>query len=68
MVQVMKLRCDNKKERIMRLVKFRLQNYRGYKDVTASFDNFTTIVGVNDVGKTTLLEALDVFFWKHEDG
>jgi predicted ATP-binding protein involved in virulence len=46
----------------MRLIKFRLQNYRGYEDVTASFEDFTTVVGVNDVGKTTLLEALDVFF------
>lgn len=45
------------------LKKFKLKNFRGYKDeVTIEFDDLTAFVGKNDSGKSTILEALDIFF------
>lgn len=40
-----------------------LRNFRGYRDeVRIPIDNLTAFVGKNDVGKSTILEALDIFF------
>jgi len=40
-----------------------LQNFRCYKEkTTIQFENFTTIIGKNDIGKSTILEALEIFF------
>lgn len=37
-------------------------NFRGYKDeVEIKFNDLTTIIGQNDIGKSTILEALDIF-------
>lgn len=46
----------------MRLAKFRIKNFRGYKDKKIDFTDFTTFVGINDSGKSTIFEALDIFF------
>ncbi|WP_316804392.1 ATP-binding protein [Pedobacter nototheniae] len=47
----------------MKIKSLRIQNFRGYKDETfIQFDDLTVLVGKNDVGKSTVLEALDVFF------
>jgi len=47
----------------MKLIKLKIKNFRGYKDeVSVDIDNLTVIVGKNDIGKSTILEALDVFF------
>ena len=47
----------------MKLKKLILQNFRGYnKKTIIDFDNLTTFVGRNDIGKSTILEALDIFF------
>lgn len=47
----------------MKLIKLKVKNFRGYRnEVTVSFDDFCAIVGRNDVGKSTLLEALEIFF------
>ena len=47
----------------MKLSKFKLKNFRSYKDeIVINFDNLTAFVGKNDVGKSTILEALDIFF------
>src|ERR1700757_2452226 len=47
----------------MRLKRLTIENFRGYRHCTdISFADFTSIVGRNDVGKSTLLEALDIFF------
>ncbi|MCY4674869.1 MAG: ATP-binding protein [Bacteroidetes bacterium] len=47
----------------MRLRAVTVQNFRAYlKATTMDLANFSTIVGRNDVGKSTLLEALDIFF------
>ena len=40
-----------------------LKNFRGYKNETIiPFENLTVFVGRNDIGKSTVLEALDIFF------
>jgi predicted ATP-dependent endonuclease of OLD family len=45
----------------MRTVK--LKNFRGYKDeVAIDFSDLTSFVGKNDIGKSSVLEALDVFY------
>jgi putative ATP-dependent endonuclease of the OLD family len=47
----------------MRLKSIRMRNFRGYVDSTISFDeNLNVIIGKNDVGKSTILEALEIFF------
>lgn len=47
----------------MKLVKFKIKNFRGYQNETIiDFENLTAFVGKNDVGKSTILESLDIFF------
>ena len=47
----------------MKLKELKLRNFRGYKDeTTITFDDLTVIIGRNDSGKSSLLEALDIFF------
>lgn len=47
----------------MKLIKFIIENFRGYKDKTEiDFSNLTAFVGKNDIGKSSVMEALDVFF------
>lgn len=47
----------------MKILKVKISNFRGYKDETViDFNDLTVFVGKNDVGKSTVLEALDVFF------
>ena len=47
----------------MKISQVKITNFRGYKDeTTVNFNDLTVFVGKNDVGKSTVLEALDVFF------
>lgn len=46
----------------MRLTNFRIKNFRGYLDGSIGISDLTTIVGANDAGKSTIFEALDIFF------
>lgn len=47
----------------MRLAAFTLENFRAYREAkTLSFDDLTTLIGRNDVGKSSVLEALEIFF------
>lgn len=47
----------------MKLVALKLSNFRSYRALTEmQVDDFTAVIGRNDVGKSTLLEALEVFF------
>ncbi len=47
----------------MRIKKLKLENFRTYKEETVfEFGNLTTFVGKNDIGKSSILEALDIFF------
>jgi predicted ATP-dependent endonuclease of OLD family len=47
----------------MYLKKLKLLNFRSYESIEIEFDqNFNVIIGKNDIGKSTILEALDIFF------
>ena len=47
----------------MKIKSLILENFRGYKQKTAiEFENITALIGKNDAGKSTILEALDIFF------
>lgn len=46
----------------MKLVRCKLENFRSYKNVEFNFSRLSVIVGKNDVGKSTLFDALDIFF------
>ena len=47
----------------MKLKSLILKNFRSYKDVKILFDkSMNVIIGQNDVVKSTILEALDIFF------
>ena len=49
--------------KIVRLLSMSLENFRSYKGRTVlNVGDFTAIMGRNDVGKSTLLEALEIFF------
>ena len=47
----------------MRLTALTVENFRAYREpTTLSVPDFSAIIGRNDVGKSTLLDALEVFF------
>ena len=47
----------------MKLKTVKLQNFRSYRDeVVVCIDDLTALVGQNDAGKSTVLEALEIFF------
>jgi len=47
----------------MRLKTFKIKNFRGYNDeVSITMDDLTVFVGKNDIGKSTVLEAMEIFF------
>jgi len=47
----------------MKIHKVTLVNFRGYRNpTTITFNDLTVFVGRNDIGKSTVLEALDLFF------
>lgn len=47
----------------MRLKSMAVKNFRCYaQEVSVEFDDLTTFVGRNDKGKSTILEALEIFF------
>jgi predicted ATPase len=46
----------------MKLARLRVRNFRCYKDEIAfDFENLTAFIGKNDVGKSTVMDALDIF-------
>ena len=47
----------------MILKKLKLKNFRGYKEFEVAFDDsINVIIGRNDIGKSTIIEALEIFF------
>lgn len=47
----------------MKLSKLKLRNFRGYLNETEiKIDDLNVLIGRNDIGKSTILEALDIFF------
>jgi putative ATP-dependent endonuclease of OLD family len=56
-------RFRRKGQRRMRLRRVTISNFRCYRDETAlEVDDFTALIGANDVGKSTFLDALAIFF------
>lgn len=46
----------------MKIIEITIENYRGIKDLTKfEVKNFNCIVGKNDVGKSTILKAMNMF-------
>lgn len=47
----------------MKIRKLKIKNFRGYcGETTIDFNDLTAFVGKNDMGKSSVLEALDIFF------
>jgi len=47
----------------VKIAKLIIKNFRGLKDVNVAFDDsLNIIIGKNDVGKSTVLEAMEIFF------
>jgi putative ATP-dependent endonuclease of OLD family len=46
----------------MKIASVRIQNFRCLVDETVNFNNYTCLVGSNGAGKSTVLNALNVFF------
>ncbi|MDQ8458422.1 AAA family ATPase [Enterococcus faecium] len=47
----------------MKLVQLIVKNFRGYsKETKLNVDELTALIGKNDAGKSTLLEAMEIFF------
>lgn len=47
----------------MKIKSVKIRNFRSYKDeVSIEFCDLTTFVGKNDIGKSSVLEILDIFF------
>lgn len=47
----------------MKIKKIKLENFRSYQgEITIELNDLNVFVGKNDIGKSTILEALDIFF------
>jgi len=47
----------------MKLKQVKIKNFRCYKEeISISIDSLTALIAKNDVGKSSILEALDAFF------
>lgn len=47
----------------MKLKSLKLKNFRSYqKEIKIEFEDITALIGRNDIGKSTILEALEIFF------
>lgn len=54
--------CKNGGDQV-KIDSVKIKNFRGYKDeTTIELNDLTVFVGKNDIGKSTILEALDIFF------
>lgn len=51
----------------MKIESLRIENFRAFKDETIDFDDYTSFVGPNGVGKSTVFHALNLFFRQSKD-
>ncbi len=56
----------------MKVQSFRIKNFKGINDLTIDFSkspstNIYTLIGLNESGKTTVLEAINYFTYKDEE-
>lgn len=50
-------------EKNMKLKALKLKNFRSYgEEAIVPISDFTAVIGKNDIGKSTILEALEIFF------
>lgn len=50
----------------MRLLRIHLENFRSFRDTTIDLDDVTVLVGPNDAGKSSIIEAIR-FLLNHDD-
>lgn len=58
----MTIYLNEKKGKYMKLKKLTLKNFRAFKEEEFLFEDLSAIIGKNDTGKSSILEALDIFF------
>jgi len=51
----------------MKIESIKIENFRSFKDETIFFDDYTCFVGANGCGKSTVLNALNIFFRQDKD-
>lgn len=51
----------------MKIESVRIENFRGFRDETITFNDYSCFVGPNGSGKSTVLAALNVFFRQYKD-
>jgi predicted ATP-dependent endonuclease of OLD family len=51
----------------MKIETLKIENFRAFKYETIDFDNYTSFVGPNGVGKSTVFHALNLFFRQSKD-
>lgn len=51
----------------MKIESLRIENFRAFKDETIHFEDYTSFVGPNGVGKSTVFHALNLFFRQSKD-
>lgn len=49
----------------MKFTKIEIQNFRNFEDVSVDLDNKNIFFGMNDIGKTNLLQAIKFLFDKN---
>ena len=47
----------------MEIARIKIENFRGVKNSELLFSNHTVLVGDNNVGKSTILESIDLTLW-----
>lgn len=51
----------------MNIESLRIENFRAFKDEIIDFDDYTSLIGPNGVGKSTVFHALNLFFRQNKD-
>lgn len=51
----------------MKIESVRIENFRAFKDETIFFDDYNCFVGANGAGKSTVFNALNIFFRQYKD-
>lgn len=51
----------------MRVKSISIKNFRSFKDVSVNLDSYSSLVGANGAGKSTVLCALNIFFQEGEE-
>lgn len=51
----------------MKILKLQIENFRSYKSESILFENFNCFIGANSSGKSTVLNALNLFFRENKN-